>query len=276
MDHSAPSDPERVERGLERLVQLLLRTEKVPDTVLKRARRLVRPTTRDVAQGVHTNAVKLRMRRTLMNSPSSSSSLASGPSKVSDFDKDVDLLRRRHVKHWHSFLAVLEPLAFSASVANRLHMDRSPPAFTLLDPTPPQPIPAADASSESAPTGHQFRSESLLPYGPPPILSDEVIQNINNDLVWIPRETELLLIRELLLVFQGINAAHIKLDAKTQAYVLHPGLALPPPVRDLVLCMCEAGWLYVKVKVRALPLSLSLSPDAKPPVLAAWRSHQLL
>lgn len=243
-----PPDPERVDRGLERLAQLLLRTDKVPETVLHRARRLIRPTSRDVAQGIHTNAVKLRMRRTLMNSVSSESSSGksmSGPSKVADFDKDIDLLRRRHVKHWQSFLAVLEPLSCSASVANRLHMEQKPPAFSLLS----QHAPADSGGATVTLPAQTFRSDSLLPYGPPPILSDEVIQNINNDLVWIPRATELLLIRELLLVFQGINSPHIRLDDRTQAYVLHPELALPPPARDMVLCLCEVGWLYIKVKV---------------------------
>lgn len=244
-----PSDPERVERGLQRLAQLLLRTETVPAPVLLRARRLVRPTTRDIAQGVHTNAVKLRMRRTLMSaSQGHAGEVTSGPNKVAAFDKDIDLLRRRHVKHWQSFLAFLEPLAFSASVANRLQMDRLPPAFSLLSQSQPPPA-SSSSTSDSSPPPQPFRSDSLLPYGPPPILSDLVIQNINNDLVWIPRSTELLLIRELLLVFQGINGSHIKLDDKTQSYVLHPALALPPPVRDVVLCLCEVGWLYIKVKV---------------------------
>ena len=202
-----PSDPDRVERGLERLAQLLLRTETVPETILQRARRLIRPTSRDITQGIHTNAVKLRMRRTLMSrnqtqsqdhSGESKSISMSGPNKVAGFDKDIDLLRRRHVKHWHSFLAFLEPLASSASVANRLKI-------SLLSPAPP-PAPVPSTTSVTQP----FRSESLLPYGPPPILSDLAIQHINNDLVWVPRATELLLIRELLLIFQGINGPHIK------------------------------------------------------------------
>ena len=258
------NDPERVEQGLHRLAQLLLRTETVPETILERARRLVRPTTRDIAQGIHTNAVKLRMRRTLLNNDNIPNNILSsnskekddkkeknksifGPEKVIEFEKNIDLLRRRHVKHWQSFLVLLEPLAASASMANRLNMERSPPPFSLLSQSTPVVKRSEEESSqvETKP----FHSESLLPYGPPPILSDEVIKDINNDLVWIPRDTELLLIRELLLVFQGINSEHIKLDDKTQCYVLHPKLCLPPPVRDVVLCLCEVGWLYKKVKV---------------------------
>jgi hypothetical protein len=279
----AQSDPERVDRGLKRLIQLLLRTDDTvtdTDNSLRRARRLVRPASRDVASGRHSSALKLRMRRALLDNTSDathslnhSQSQSSGPSKVAELDRELDLLRRRHVRHGHSFLAVLEPLAFSASVADKLHMDRASgthtgthtgregPAFSLLSQKQPDDSHTGSGSgsaamgssdSTSSGTGSQghFRSDSLLPYGPPPILSDEVIQNINNDLVWVPRATEILLIRELLLIFQGINAPHIKLDAKTQSYVLHPELALPPPVRDLVLCMCETGWLYIKVKVR--------------------------
>ena len=255
-----PSDPDRVDRGLKRLAQLLLRTETVPETVLLRARRLVRPTSRDITQGIHTNAVKLRMRRTLMTGAADQigKTSVSGPNKVADFDKDIDLLRRRHVKHWHSFLAFLEPLASSASVAHRLHMERKPPAFSLLsqEQAPPPSAATATTTATAEPSTQPFRSDSLLPYGPPPILSDEVIQNINNDLVWIPRDTELLLIRELLMIFQGISSAHIKLDDKTQSYVLHPELGIPPPVRDVVLCLCEVGWLYIKVKVSFLLVQL--------------------
>jgi gamma-tubulin complex component 3 len=46
---------------------------------------------------------------------------------------------------------------------------------------------------------------------------------------------------------QGINGVHIKLDDRSQAYILNPDLIIPPPARDVVLCLCELGWLYGRV-----------------------------
>jgi hypothetical protein len=52
-----------------------------------------------------------------------------------------------------------------------------------------------------------------------------------------------------MLVGQGINGVHIKLDDRSQSYILDPDLIIPPPARDVVLCLCELGWLYGRVAI---------------------------
>lgn len=46
---------------------------------------------------------------------------------------------------------------------------------------------------------------------------------------------------------QGISGTYIKYDLRSESYVIDPSLQLVGPVRDLVLGMCEIGWLYNKV-----------------------------
>lgn len=49
-------------------------------------------------------------------------------------------------------------------------------------------------------------------------------------------------------IVQGLNGKHIKYDTKTENYVIDPALKLTAPVKDTVLCLCELGWLYMKVQ----------------------------
>lgn len=253
-----------VDSSLRRLLCLLRREEEPSEASLRRARRLLRPTTRDVQRGELLPAVRSRLRSHLMTATNGSGDgKSSAPEKVKAFEKEVDLLRRRHVKHWPSFLTFLESLVSSLPSWRGTDLGEEDVSFSIPSvvsdqqekSVKPHNQPSGffhkEVSSSSAPIPappSSFQSESLLPYGPPPILSDESIQSINNELVWVSRDTELLLIRDLLLIFQGINSPHIKLDGKTQTYIIHPEIAIPSPVRDIVLCMCEVGWLFIKVK----------------------------
>ena len=50
------------------------------------------------------------------------------------------------------------------------------------------------------------------------------------------------------MIFQkGINGKHIKYDHRAESYAIDPALGLNVTVRDTVLCICELGWLYMKV-----------------------------
>ncbi|CAM9091251.1 unnamed protein product, partial [Ectocarpus fasciculatus] len=48
-------------------------------------------------------------------------------------------------------------------------------------------------------------------------------------------------------ILQGISGTYIKYDLRSESYVIDPSLELVGPVRDLVLSMCEIGWLYNRV-----------------------------
>ena len=54
--------------------------------------------------------------------------------------------------------------------------------------------------------------------------------------------------RILSILLQGLNGKHIKYDIKSENYVIDPALKLTTPVKDIVLCLCELGWLYMKVQ----------------------------
>lgn len=48
---------------------------------------------------------------------------------------------------------------------------------------------------------------------------------------------------------QGISGTHIKYDMRSESYVIDPSMHLIGPARDIVLTMCELGWLYNKVSI---------------------------
>lgn len=64
---------------------------------------------------------------------------------------------------------------------------------------------------------------------------------------WIPAEMEQKLIHDLIYILGGVNGHHIKYDPRTEAYVIDPTLSLHPTVRDIVLYICELGWLYQRI-----------------------------
>ena len=60
--------------------------------------------------------------------------------------------------------------------------------------------------------------------------------------------TEQALLRDIVLVFQGIEGTFIKFDADCDAYRIDPQIGVPLPVRDLVNKLAELGWLFRKVR----------------------------
>jgi hypothetical protein len=68
-------------------------------------------------------------------------------------------------------------------------------------------------------------------------------------LFWIKRELELQILSDLLFVFQGINGRHIKYFPRNESYGIDQQMkaSIPAPVRDIVLGLCEVGWLFEKI-----------------------------
>ncbi len=64
---------------------------------------------------------------------------------------------------------------------------------------------------------------------------------------WIPPEVEYRLILDLIYVLGGVNGSHIKYDLRSESYVIDPTLSLHPTIRDIILSVCELGWLYLRV-----------------------------
>lgn len=64
---------------------------------------------------------------------------------------------------------------------------------------------------------------------------------------WIPPEVEHRLILDLIYVLGGVNGSHIKYDLRSESYVIDPTLSLHPTICDIILSVCELGWLYLRV-----------------------------
>jgi hypothetical protein len=64
---------------------------------------------------------------------------------------------------------------------------------------------------------------------------------------WISPELERKLIVDIIYILGGVNGSHIRLDLRSESFVIDPSLHLHPTTRDIVLCICELGWLYNKV-----------------------------
>jgi hypothetical protein len=79
-------------------------------------------------------------------------------------------------------------------------------------------------------------------------------------LQWIEPTVERKLIVDLIYILGGINGNYIKYDIRSESYLIDPSLQIPSTVRDIVLCICELGWLYTRVNsYRELVLSSPLT-----------------
>lgn len=56
------------------------------------------------------------------------------------------------------------------------------------------------------------------------------------------------LVRALLMAMQGVTSELVAWDAGRRAFVVSEALALPAPARQLAARVCEAGWLYRRVR----------------------------
>ncbi|XP_042048394.1 gamma-tubulin complex component 3-like [Salvia splendens] len=60
--------------------------------------------------------------------------------------------------------------------------------------------------------------------------------------------SEVVLVRDVLYVCQGIDGKYVKFDEKVDAYVLPELVKVPRATRIMVQKLCELGWLFRKVK----------------------------
>ena len=92
---------------------------------------------------------------------------------------------------------------------------------------------------------------------------------LEEERVWISQEVEVEVLRDLVFVFQGISGQRIRLDRKSESFLIDPSLHLSPSATDTVLGLCEVGWLYQRVRVvECAPLDLIFGvPPSAVPVL---------
>ena len=92
-----------------------------------------------------------------------------------------------------------------------------------------------------------IKARKFLPRNEISVVDTCEIETLRNDIFWLSPGTEVKLLRDLLYIFQGVVGAHIRYDTRSESYVLDPSLGLSCPAKDIVLCLCELGWLYAKV-----------------------------
>lgn len=247
---------ERVKNATLELARLILKENDVAPQVLDRALRLLRPARSNGSALV--GPIKNQIRQKIIAHANTNSSV-SGANLVATFDKLFDKLRSSlpnssplGTNLVYSFIQIVEPLCFSL-VSNNDNFFNS---TFLLPPT------AANFSLSSGGINDQLigLSPGAKPIDVPSVPSttnDESLLGEKTsadvmvdplDTIWVNRSTEILVMRDLLYIFQGIAGKHIKYDRKTEYYIIDPSLGLKQPAKDVILSLCEIGWLYNKIE----------------------------
>ena len=89
---------------------------------------------------------------------------------------------------------------------------------------------------------------SAAPRPPPPAAAADALAAAG---ALLPPWVELALIRDLVFVLQGIDGAHVRLDADADAYIANDvvdGFTLPVGVRSCVAFLGELGWAHRRAR----------------------------
>jgi hypothetical protein len=203
---------------IQKLSQLLLKQDEIPRDILHNLTRLLRPNgsgRRENEIGIYSTAIRKKIRQKILENyrrddykrekedKKDGDSLKRGENwrerdqgsdngliQLSYFDSEVDELRKQRSQHLESFLILLEPLAFSNQWNEQVY-------FTT---------PTATRTEKSARSNEKKieskNIDSKLPIGIPPPLNEEELTLLNDQTLWISKDIELLILRDLLLVFQ--------------------------------------------------------------------------
>jgi gamma-tubulin complex component 3 len=226
--------PEKTRKTVEELAESILKTHPIPESLLQKCLRLVRfDSTQSLAQ--HSKAIKTLIKEKILYHEDS----ASSSSTIISFEKEYDELRRLNPGLLISVLALMEPLAYS-HIDNDQSQAINPKIITANDKIKPE-----DSNMKSM-VNNPLPSNLQMPFLPNPSAAEHLY---DTGIFWISRDLELKIITDLLFIFQGINGKHIKYDSRSESYAIDPQLKamIPPPVRDLILCLCEVGWLFEKI-----------------------------
>lgn len=223
------------EQYIQQLLELLAKQIGLKDYKNFNYLRLLRP--------IHTNeqerqsnekrikTLKLQLRNTIMNHK--------GSDVLNDFDKICIDFQERNIILYSSTLALLDSLAFSDS--NRK------PSINFLISNSDVNLPKHELIEPSRLVSMNYKTNQI---------PNELIISLNSqdrqklcesNIDWIPRNTEHLILIDLLYIFQGINGKYIKYDTRNDNYHISQSLNISISVNDLILSLCELGWLYLKV-----------------------------
>ena len=104
------------------------------------------------------------------------------------------------------------------------------------------------ASNRRNQTGAEEDEAQIVPFTRPQtgsLLTKTFAANADGSLFEV---TEQLLIRDVLMVFQGIDGKLLKFDSSADGYRITTDIGVLLPVRDLVYKLAELGWLFRRVR----------------------------
>ena len=206
-----------IERKLLKLAQVLLHqeSEHIPPSLIKHLMKYLKISSSNSANS-HETALRIRLRQQILAnyaSPLSSQQEASHTSQshenhnshggigggnnvamVTKFENEMEIMRKRNTKYLPSFLFIFQSLCFS-------NYRKSQQIFPSLAPSPEE----KHIPSREVPTATPVRSAGRLPIGIPPPLNEEELTLLNDQTLWIAPDTEALLLRDLLLIFQVLH-----------------------------------------------------------------------
>jgi gamma-tubulin complex component 3 len=222
-------------QSVEELAQVVVGQDNVPEELVDNMMRLSRQATND--HNVHATAIHQRLRYRIMNK---SSQKDDGPARVAEFEQNCEVLRKQKFPLLTACMAMFEPLAGSQT---------QPTSIFMANPVPENSLSTKEVDqSEHIHGDDKFKTHKLLRYSDGKSVTAQTLGTQQRSLVWLSPEAEVLILRDLLFIFQGIEGTHVRFDARTESYVVDPGLAMSTAARDMVLCLCELGWLFARVQ----------------------------
>jgi hypothetical protein len=197
-----------IERKLLKLAQVVLHQEAttIPSSLIQNLMKYLKFHASNSAS--HQTALRIRLRQQILanySSPPSSQHESASQSHnshggvgggsnvvmVTKFENETEAMQKRKSKYLSSFLFIFQSLCFS-------NYRKSQQIFPSLAPSPDEkrlPTREVPAAAPAAPGGR-------LPIGIPPPLNEDEMTLLNDQTLWITPDTEALLLRDLLLIFQ--------------------------------------------------------------------------
>ena len=217
-----------INERLEELVRLISRKEDVSKKYIDQLSRLLRPN--DITDtNDHSVAIRNRLRRAIQQRYQNAG--GDGLKAVASFDDSCDELKARNSRLLSNFLALYEPLAFKTcehmtAPANSYFRVRSSTNKASGETDKFNPNMGTNKDRNFVPhTSEKVAYDKSFPLSSHVLTSDDVeASSIKADLVWISPDTEVKLLKDLIYIFQGISGRHIRLDPRTESYIIDPSL----------------------------------------------------
>eukprot|EP00953_Heterococcus_sp_UTEX-ZZ885_P001863 1522-Heterococcus_DN1.PRE.1 len=163
--------------------------------------------------------------------------------RFQDLSRQLQSLKA--MRNTAAMLHVLHDLAATSDVAvaqqqqSKLALTQQPHVFVPpscdMNDFETQKHQASNNSSEHTVPGRQAALEALS------------LANSNSNISGLQPELEGWLLRDVLYAMQGIDGHYVRYDQQTETFKVDPSLQISPAVRDIVLRMCEMGWLFQQV-----------------------------